>query len=74
MPEASGGAACLVNPFDVADIRRAIRRVIEDGAYFKGSIDIVKPEPRKSSASWQPNPQVMLVAATPANSQSAAML
>jgi len=30
----------------VGDIRTA-RIVIEDGAYFKGSIDIVKPEPAK---------------------------
>lgn len=32
----------------VGDIRTA-RIVIEDGAYFKGSIDIVKPEPAKQS-------------------------
>src|SRR5260370_15572537 len=57
----------------LGDIKTA-RIVIEDGAYFKGSIDIVKADPRKSSASSQPNPQVMLVAATPANSQRAAML
>ena len=31
------------------DIRTA-RIIIEDGAYFKGSIDIVKPEPVKSAA------------------------
>ncbi len=31
----------------VGDIRTA-RIIIEDGAYFKGSIDIVKPEPAKS--------------------------
>jgi cytoskeletal protein CcmA (bactofilin family) len=37
----------------VGDIRTA-RIVIEDGAYFKGSIDIVKPEPAKIS---QPRPQ-----------------
>jgi cytoskeletal protein CcmA (bactofilin family) len=30
----------------VGDIRTA-RIIIEDGAYFKGSIDIVKPEPTK---------------------------
>ena len=30
----------------VGDIRTA-RIIIEDGAYFKGSIDIVKPEPSK---------------------------
>ena len=33
----------------VGDIRTA-RIIIEDGAYFKGSIDIVKPEPAKASA------------------------
>ena len=33
----------------VGDIRTA-RIIIEDGAYFKGSIDIVKPEPAKSAA------------------------
>jgi len=33
----------------VGDIRTA-RIIIEDGAYFKGSIDIVKPEPGKVSA------------------------
>jgi cytoskeletal protein CcmA (bactofilin family) len=33
----------------VGDIRTA-RIVIEDGAYFKGSIDIVKPEPSKTQA------------------------
>jgi cytoskeletal protein CcmA (bactofilin family) len=31
----------------VGDIRTA-RIIIEDGAYFKGSIDIVKPEPAKT--------------------------
>jgi cytoskeletal protein CcmA (bactofilin family) len=36
------------------DIRTA-RIIIEDGAYFKGSIDIVKPEPVKvASAKAQP--------------------
>jgi len=35
------------------DIRTA-RMIIEDGAYFKGSIDIVKPEPAKSSGKSQP--------------------
>lgn len=33
MPEAAGGAACLVDSGDVADIRRGIRRVMEDPAY-----------------------------------------
>lgn len=51
----------------VGDIKTA-RIVIEDGAYFKGSIDIVRPESPKSSASFQPKPQVTPVAAAlPAN-------
>lgn len=33
MPETAGDAACLVNPFDVDDIRRGIQRVINDGVY-----------------------------------------
>lgn len=33
MPETAGGAACLVDPFDVADIRRGVRAVIEDPQY-----------------------------------------
>lgn len=39
----------------VGDIRTA-RIVIEDGAYFKGSIDIVKPEPAKVSMPRQQAP------------------
>jgi cytoskeletal protein CcmA (bactofilin family) len=39
----------------VGDIRTA-RIIIEDGAYFKGSIDIVKPEPPKAPARPQPAP------------------
>ncbi len=35
------------------DIRTA-RIIIEDGAYFKGSIDIVKPEPSKVAPKAQP--------------------
>src|SRR5216684_5524285 len=42
----------------VGDIQTA-RIIIEDGAYFKGSIDIVKPEPVKTAAPAQ-------VASTPA--------
>jgi len=33
MPEAAGDAACMVDPFDVADIRRGICRLIEDEDY-----------------------------------------
>ena len=39
----------------VGDIRTA-RIIIEDGAYFKGSIDIVKPEPAKPPAKPAPPP------------------
>ena len=46
----------------VGDIKTA-RIVIEDGAYFKGSIDTVKPEPAKYFTSLQPKPQVTPVAA-----------
>lgn len=44
----------------VGDIRTA-RIIIEDGAYFKGSIDIVKPEPAKTTA----KPQAAPAAAAP---------
>jgi cytoskeletal protein CcmA (bactofilin family) len=37
----------------VGDIRTS-RIIIEDGAYFKGSIDIVKPEPAKPPAKPTP--------------------
>jgi cytoskeletal protein CcmA (bactofilin family) len=37
----------------VGDIKTA-RIIIEDGAYFKGSIDIVKPEPAKVAAAPKP--------------------
>jgi cytoskeletal protein CcmA (bactofilin family) len=45
----------------VGDIRTA-RIVIEDGAYFKGSIDIIKPEPAKVSL---PKPQPAAAPAPP---------
>jgi cytoskeletal protein CcmA (bactofilin family) len=41
----------------VGDIRTA-RIIIEDGAYFKGSIDIVKPEPAKTKPPQQSQPAV----------------
>jgi cytoskeletal protein CcmA (bactofilin family) len=50
------------------DIRTA-RIIIEDGAYFKGSIDIVKPEPVKAPAKAQasaPAAQAASVASAPA--------
>jgi cytoskeletal protein CcmA (bactofilin family) len=43
----------------VGDIKTA-RIIIEDGAYFKGSIDIVKPEPARAAT---PKPQPATVAA-----------
>jgi cytoskeletal protein CcmA (bactofilin family) len=46
----------------VGDIRTA-RIIIEDGAYFKGSIDIVKPEPAKPGVKPQ---QAAAPAAAPA--------
>jgi|SRR5690242_8349008 cytoskeletal protein CcmA (bactofilin family) len=55
----------------VGDIKTA-RIIIEDGAYFKGSIDIVKPEMGKSSAaSVPPRPQTAPAAA--ATAQGAAV-
>jgi cytoskeletal protein CcmA (bactofilin family) len=52
----------------IGDIRTA-RIVIEDGAYFKGSIDIVKPEPAKVS---MPRPQQGAPATAPSHAQVAA--
>jgi cytoskeletal protein CcmA (bactofilin family) len=44
------------------EIRKDARLVvIEDGAYFKGSIDIVKPEPAKAA----PKPQAQAASAAP---------
>src|ERR1700686_9998 len=52
----------------IGDIKTA-RIIIEDGAYFKGSIDIVKPEPAKSTtANTPPRPQT---APAPGNAQAA---
>jgi len=51
----------------VGDIKTA-RIMIEDGAYFNGSIDTVKPEPANYSTSLQPKPQMTpVVAAAPVN-------
>jgi cytoskeletal protein CcmA (bactofilin family) len=49
----------------LGDIRTA-RIVIEDGAYFKGSIDIIKPEPVKAA------PKPVAAAAIPASPAPAA--
>ena len=50
----------------VGDIKTA-RIIIEDGAYFKGSIDIVKPEPKAA-----PRPSQSAQAAVPMNANSPA--
>src|ERR1035438_1986303 len=52
------------------DIRTA-RIIIEDGAYFKGSIDIVKPEPVKVAAA-KAQPAVPAAQSAMANSPGAA--
>jgi cytoskeletal protein CcmA (bactofilin family) len=55
----------------VGDIKTA-RIIIEDGAYFKGSIDIVKPEQSKAGGgSTPPRPQ-QTTPAPVSNSQGAA--
>jgi cytoskeletal protein CcmA (bactofilin family) len=45
----------------VGDIKTA-RIVIEDGAYFKGSIDIARPETTKAPVPSQPKPQASIAA------------
>lgn len=54
----------------VGDIRTA-RIIIEDGAYFKGSIDIVKPEP-KGAAAKTPAPQAQAAMPAPSTTVPAA--
>jgi glycosyltransferase involved in cell wall biosynthesis len=39
MPEAAGDAACMVDPFDVADIRRGICRLLEDSEFAEALIE-----------------------------------
>jgi glycosyltransferase involved in cell wall biosynthesis len=39
MPEAAGGAACLVDPLDVDDIRRGLRRLLEDPEYVASLVE-----------------------------------
>jgi cytoskeletal protein CcmA (bactofilin family) len=53
----------------IGDIKTA-RIIIEDGAYFKGSIDIVKPEPAKAAPK---PPQQTAPAAVPAAAGQASM-
>ena len=49
----------------VGDIKTA-RIIIEDGAFFKGSIDIVKPEPARPAARQAASPPAVSVNQTPA--------
>ncbi|MDX2133693.1 MAG: glycosyltransferase family 1 protein [Saprospiraceae bacterium] len=39
MPEVAGDGACLVNPFDPADIRKGVLKVLQDPAYRRELID-----------------------------------
>jgi glycosyltransferase involved in cell wall biosynthesis len=39
MPEVAGGAACLVDPFDVGSIRSGIEKVIKDTQYREQLIE-----------------------------------
>ncbi len=55
----------------VGDIKTA-RIIIEDGAYFKGSIDIVKSEPSKSPAQQQQARPQNAPTPVPSHTQSAA--
>jgi len=52
----------------LGDIRTS-RILIEDGAYFKGSIDIIKPEPARAAVKPQP---AAPAAAPPAQAVAAA--
>jgi len=54
----------------VGDIRTA-RIVIEDGAYFKGSIDIVRAEAPKPAAVPKPQPVASAASSSPAAAASA---
>jgi len=53
----------------VGDIKTA-RIIIEDGAYFKGSIDIVKAEPKAAAAAPRPQPQAQAAAGVPAAAEA----
>lgn len=40
MPEVAGGAACLVDPFDVMSIRQGVQRLIDDEPYRESLIEL----------------------------------
>jgi glycosyltransferase involved in cell wall biosynthesis len=50
MPEASGGAACLVDPFNVESIRAGVTKVLTDEDYALGLINDGRKNARKYSA------------------------
>ena len=57
MPEVAGAGACLVDPFDVEDIRNSIKRVIEDEAYRedlieKGFANVGRFAPKRIAAEY----------------------
>jgi cytoskeletal protein CcmA (bactofilin family) len=55
----------------VGDIKTA-RIVIEDGAYFKGNIDITRSEPARPTVAPSPKPQAVASSST-ANASSSAL-
>ena len=55
----------------IGDIKTA-RIIIEDGAYFKGSIDIVKPEPKVAPKQASSTPPAAATAHAPATAAPAA--
>ncbi len=50
MPEAAGGAACIVDPFDIADIRRGVCRLIDDPAYGERLVELGRSNAKRFSA------------------------
>ena len=50
MPEAAGGAACLVDPFDVLSIRAGILRVLNDETYARSLIKSGRANAQKYDA------------------------
>jgi glycosyltransferase involved in cell wall biosynthesis len=57
MPEVAGGAACLVDPFDVASIRAGVVRVIGDPVYRQSLVvagleNVKRFEPRRIAAQY----------------------
>lgn len=57
MPEAAGGAACFVDPFDVDDIRRGLCRIMDDQAYAndlvnRGFVNAARYSPERVAAQY----------------------